>query len=174
MKKLLILLLMATTTISQAQDGKAETEKKTFSRTTSVSINIKADKSIIWTLMTQAHDIPRWNSTIISLEGKIEKGEKIKLKSTVDSSRTFSLKVVSFTEEKEMVWSDGFAPFFKGVRTYTLTKNENGSCTFTMHEKLKGITFPMAASSIPSFDESFEQFAKDLKIESEKIQNTKD
>lgn len=174
MKKFLILLFMATTLISQAQDGKAETIKKTFSRSTNVSISIQADKSIIWALLTQAHDIPRWNSTIISLEGKIEKGEKIKLKSTVDSSRTFSLKVVSITTEKEMVWSDGLAPFFKGVRTFSLKDNGDGTCTFTMYEKMKGLTFPMAASSIPSFDDSFEQFAADLKSESEKIQETKD
>lgn len=174
MKKLLILLFMATTLISQAQDGKAETVKKTFSRSTNVSITIKADKSIIWTLLTQSHDIPRWNSTIISMEGKIEKGEKIKLKSTVDSSRTFSLKVASIAAEKEMVWSDGLAPFFKGVRTFNLLENGDGTCTFTMYEKLKGLTFPMAANSIPSFDDSFEQFAADLKSESEKIQDTKD
>ncbi len=154
---------------SHAQDGKAETIKKTFSRSTSVSIKIEADKSIIWTLLSQAHDFPRWNSTILSMEGKIEEGEKIKLKSTLDSSRTFSLKVKSMDTEKQMIWSDGFAPFFKGVRTYSIVENVDGSCTFTMHEKLKGITFPMAASSIPSFDQSFEQFAADLKLEAEKI-----
>lgn len=165
---------MAATIGSQGQDGKAKTVKKTFSRSTNVSIKIKADPSIIWTLLSQAHDIPRWNSTIISLEGKIEEGQKIKLKSTVDSSRTFSLKVSSMTPEKEMQWSDGLAPFFKGVRTFTITNNGNGTCTFTMFEKMKGISYPMAASSIPSFDLSFEQFAADLKLEAEKIQNSSD
>ena len=70
-----------TTTAAMAQ--KATTIKKTFSRETTVSINIEADASIVWTLLTNAADFPRWNSTIVSMEGQIKLGEKIKLKSTL-------------------------------------------------------------------------------------------
>lgn len=77
------------------------------------------------------------------------------------------------TPEKEMVWSDGAAPFFRGVRTYSIIDNGNGTCTFKMYEKMGGIMFPMAASSIPSFDDSFNQIAEDLKAEAERIQQSK-
>lgn len=164
---------MATTVFSQAQDGVASTVKKTFSRATSVSIKIESDPSILWTLLTQASDIPRWNSTIISLEGDIAVGEKIKLKSIVDTTRAFKLKVKEMTAEKEMIWASGAAPFFKGMRVYILTPNADGSTTFSMSEKIGGLMFPMAAGSIPPFDASFEQFAKDLKTEAELISKTK-
>lgn len=154
-----------------ATKGKATTTKTTFSRATAVSIDIHAPKSTIWNILTTAKDFPTWNSTIISLEGNIKVGEKIKLKSTIDESRTFNLKVQSITNEKEMIWSDGMAPFFKGVRTYTLSDNADGSVNFYMHEKLAGIMFALAAKHIPSFDDSFEHFAADLKKEAER-QNT--
>ncbi len=65
-----------------------------------------------------------------------------------------------------MVWGDG-----KGKRVYTITKKGNG-VTFTMTEKIGGLLFPMYAMYIPPFDELFEQFAADLKKESETISQT--
>ena len=83
------------------QQGKATTIKTTFSRETSISIEIKADAAIIWALLTNAADYPRWNPTVISIEGNITLGEKIKLKSTLDPKRTFKLKVKELEPEKD-------------------------------------------------------------------------
>ncbi len=76
-----------------ASNGKAVTEKKMFSRETAVSIDIQADQSIIWKLLTNASDFPRWNSTVVSIEGEIKERGKIKLKSTLDPKRVFKLAV---------------------------------------------------------------------------------
>lgn len=146
---------------------KATTIKKTFNRETTVSINIDADASIVWALLTNASDFSRWNSTVVSLEGDIKLGQKIKLRSTLDEKRTFKLKVKGLEPEKKMVWGDG-----KGDRTYTITKKGNG-VTFTMTEKIGGLMFPLYAKYIPPFDESFEQFASDLKKEAETISLTR-
>lgn len=159
---------MATSTFTMAQNGKATTIKKTFSRETSVSINIQADPAIVWTLLTNADDFPRWNSTVISIEGDIKNGEKIRLKSTLDPKRTFKLKVKAFEPETRLAWGDG-----KGTRVYTISKIDNGSVAFTMTEKIGGLMFPMYAKYIPPFDTSFEQFAIDLKKEAEIINSTK-
>jgi uncharacterized protein YndB with AHSA1/START domain len=163
MKNLLIIfVIMATTTYSTAQDGKAVTVKKTFSRQTSVSNIIKANPATIWALLTNASDMARWNSTLISVEGDIKVGEKIKLKSKLDPNRTFKLKVKELIPEKRLVWGDG-----QGSRVYTLTNNGNGTVTFLMDEKIGGLMFPLYAKMIPPFDASFEQMAADLKREAE-------
>ncbi len=60
-----------------------------------------------------------------------------------------------------------------GKRIFTLTQNANGEITFTMSEKIGGPMFPLFAKMIPSFDQSFEQFASDLKKESEAIMEAK-
>ena len=164
---LTILAIMSAATFTKAQDGKASTVKKTFSRETSVQTVIKADAAIVWALLTNASDYPRWNSTVISIEGRIARGEKIKLKSVLDPKRTFKLKVKELEPEKRMVWGDT-----KGNRVYTLAAT-NSAVTFTMTEKIGGLMFPMSAKYIPPFDKTFEQFAADLKKEAELIQNAK-
>ncbi len=166
MKYLFIILIIMTTSSAMGQDGQATTTKTTFNRETTVSIKIQADVSIIWSLLTNAADFPRWNSTVVSLEGEIKQGEKIRLKSTLDEKRTFKLKVKEVEPETRMVWGDG-----KGNRVYTLQPDGNGNVIFTMTEKIGGLMFPMYAKYIPPFDEAFEQFAADLKKEAELINN---
>ena len=155
-----------TATATMAPNGKASTVKTTFSRETSVSIMIKADAAIVWALLTKASDYPRWNKTVTSIEGNIALGEKIKLKSILDAKRTFTLKIKEFEPTTRLVWGD-----MQGNRVYTIAQTGTGAITFTMTEKIGGLMFPMYASMIPPFDESFERFAADLKKEAETIMN---
>lgn len=152
------------TTVS---NGKASTSKTTFSRETSISVNIEADAAILWALLTNAADFPRWNSTVISISGKIQNGETIELKSTLDEKRTFKLKIKEFVPNQRLVWGDPM-----GSRVYSLEKAGKGT-QFKMSEKIGGPLFPLFANMIPSFDESFEKFAADLKKEAETIQRSK-
>ncbi|MGB1039848.1 MAG: SRPBCC domain-containing protein [Flavobacteriales bacterium] len=161
MKKIITTLFLMANLISMAQNGKAATIKKTFSRTTTISQTIDADITTVWEILTNASNYSKWNSTIISIEGEIKKGSKIKLISTLDSTRIFKLKVKEAIPNQKLVWGDAM-----GKRTYTLEKKE-GKTLFTMNEKIGGFMFPLFANKIPSFDESFEQFTADLKKEAE-------
>ncbi|MDX1417856.1 MAG: SRPBCC domain-containing protein [Candidatus Promineifilaceae bacterium] len=150
---------------STVQDGRAITRKSTFSRETSITTSITADPAIVWALLTNAADYPRWNSTIVSIDGEIEEGSEISLKSTLDESRTFKLKVKELVPEERLVWGDRM-----GSRIYTLSKQGEDVVIFSMTEEIGGLLFPLFAGQIPSFDASFEQFAADLKREAETIQ----
>lgn len=157
MKNFIAILLIMSSISTSAQHGKATTIKKTFSRTTSISTDIKAEASTIWALLTNASEFANWNSTVISLEGSIASKGKIRLVSTLDPKRTFKLKVKEMVENEKLVWGDAM-----GARTYTLSPSSNGT-VFSMTEKIGGPMFPLFAKMIPPFDESFEQFAADLK-----------
>lgn len=152
---------------SSAQVSKAKTVKTTFSRETAINVSINASPEIVWNLLTNGADYSRWNSTIISIEGTIELGEKIKLKSTLDENRTFKLKIKEVIPKEKLVWGDG-----KGNRIYTIEKRAEGGVRFFMSEKIGGVMFPMYAKYIPPFDASFEAFAADLKKEAELIQKS--
>ena len=102
--------------------GKAATLKTTFSRETSIGIEIKADPAVLWALLTNAPDYPRWNSTVIAIDGNIALWETIKLKSILDPKRTFKLKVKEFEPAKRLVWGDA-----QGNRVYELNDNGNGT-----------------------------------------------
>ncbi len=149
-------------------NGKATSTKTTFSRTCSVSANIRAKPEVIWALLINAANMSTWNSTVISVEGRIALGEKIKLKSISAPERVFNLKIDEFNPPLKLVWSDGAAPMFRGVRTYTLTSKSDGTTDFNMTEVISGLLLPMIGGSLPDFKPAFEQYASDLKREAEK------
>ena len=148
-------------------DQKATTTRKAFSRETSVHASIAADPAIVWALLTHAADYPRWNSTVTSIRGEIKAGAAIELKSTLDAKRTFKLKVKEFVPEKRLRWGDAM-----GSRVFSLEKSGSGT-QFSMSERIGGPLFPLFAGMIPSFDDSFDKFAADLKQEAETIQRSR-
>lgn len=143
-------------------NSQAETVKKLFSRTTSVAIDIDASPESIWALLTDVDSFKSWNSTIVDLTGKIAPGERIQLRSTLAPERTFKLKVKEFEPPNRLSWGDAM-----GTRVYTLSANSQNGTRFTMSEKIGGPVFPLFAKMIPPFDESFNQFASDLKTTAE-------
>ncbi|MEV7663023.1 SRPBCC domain-containing protein [Paenarthrobacter sp. NPDC089316] len=149
--------------MSEISDGTATTTSKTFSRETRVANTIDAPPSTVWGLLTDAKSYPEWNSTVVSLDGEIAPGGKLKLVSTLDPSRTFNLKVKEFQAPTKLAWGDAL-----GTRVYTITETNDGRSRFEMSEKIGGPVFPLFANKIPSFDQSFTQFAADLKTAAEK------
>jgi hypothetical protein len=117
----------------------------------------------VWALLTDAKRFPVWNSTVTSIEGEIALGQKLALKVPLDPKRTFSPKVTRFEPAREMVWSDGFAPMFRGVRTFTLRDKGAGTTEFAMREVFSGLMLPMIKGSLPDFAPAFEAYAADLK-----------
>jgi len=67
-----------------------------------------------------------------------------------------------------MTWTGGIAPLFKGVRTFELTPQSNGSTRFVMAERFSGLMLPIVGRSLPDFGPVFERFAGDLKHEAER------
>ena len=146
---------------------KAVQEKAAFRMSCTVECRIDAPTERIWTLLTNAADFPRWNSTVSKLEGTIELGEKLALQVPAAPGRTFKPRVSKLTPNESMEWSDGFAPMFRGVRTFTLTPNADGSTSFSISEVFSGLMLPMIKGSLPDFGPSFEAYAADLKREAE-------
>ena len=129
---------------------------------------IRATPEKIWGLLTDAAKFPAWNSTVTSLEGPIELGGKLALKVKLDPKRTFKPRVTQLEAPRQMVWSDGFAPMFRGVRTFTLSPSGNGATEFAMTEVFSGAMLPMIRGSLPDFGPAFETFANDLKAAAER------
>ena len=144
-------------------DGRATKKRETFRMECGVAANIAAKPEKIWALLTDAAAFPKWNSTVTSIDGRIALGEKIRLRVPLAPKRVFKLEVSAFEPGKRMVWQDGAPPMFKGVRTFTLSPQQNGSIDFSMVEVFSGLMLPMIAGSLPDFAPAFEQYAADLK-----------
>jgi hypothetical protein len=152
---------------------KATKTSTTFRLEHATKIDIRATPERIWKLLTDAADFPRWNSTVSKIAGTIAAGEQLAIQVPAAPGRTFKPKVTQLDAGRSMTWSDGFAPMFKGVRTFTLTPNGDGSTAFAMVEVLSGVMLPMIKGSLPDFGPVFETYAADLKQEAEKAQGAK-
>lgn len=133
---------------------------------TAAAILIHAAPETVWSVLTDASQYTRWNSTIVSIDGTIAAGEKLAVVSTVDPARTFKLKVTVWEPPSRMVWSAGNF-MFKGTRTYTVTPQGDGQVEFRMEEVFTGLMSGPISRSIPDLQPSFDQFAADLKVAAE-------
>lgn len=154
-------------TTNLAADGRATKTKTAFRMSYGVAIDIDAPPAQVWAALTNAAELPKWNSTVKRIEGEIADGQQIRLVATIAPERTFKLKISDVVENERMVWSDGMAPMFRGVRTFELTAGANGTTRFSMVEVFSGVMLPMIAGSLPDFTEAFETYAADLKRASE-------
>jgi hypothetical protein len=143
--------------------AKAEKTSSAFRMDCAIKTTILASPETIWALLTDAAKFPSWNSTVTSIEGTIAEGQKLKLRVPTSKDRVFSPKVSNVEPGRSMVWSDGMAPMFKGVRTFTLTPAGDGATEFAMREEFSGIMLPMIKGSLPDFAPVFEAYARDLK-----------
>jgi hypothetical protein len=143
--------------------AKATKTGSAFRMECAIRTTIRASPDIIWAFLTDAASFPRWNSTVTSLEGEIAEGQTLKLTVPAAPTRVFKPKVSHVEPGRSMIWSDGMAPMFKGVRTFTLTPNADGSTDFSMKEEFSGVMLPMIKGSLPDFAPVFEAYAEDLK-----------
>jgi hypothetical protein len=137
---------------------------KTFSATT----NIKAAPETIWKILTDAPNYTTWDPGIHRLDGTIAPGEKVTAYTKLSPDRAFPAKVTEFVPNQKMTWTGGMPlGLFKGVRTFTLVPQGDGSIDFTLREDYSGPLLPLFGGSIPDLTKTFEDFAAGLKARAE-------
>lgn len=142
---------------------KAKREKKSFFMQYSVEANIQASPEKVWSYLTNAAEYPNWNSTVVKVEGTIQKGNKIKVFAKISPDRAFPVSVSEFIPNQKMVWRGGMPlGLFKGIRTFQLTAND-GVTHLKIWEDFSGLMLPLIGGTIPDLRPAFEDFAKDLK-----------
>ena len=150
-------------------DIKAAKTRSAFRMQCTVSADIQAPPDKVWRILTKADDMVRWNSTLTSIEGDMELGGVVRMQVPEAPGRTFKVKVTRLVPNTEMVWRQGNPVMFLGVRTYSLEPNSDGTATrFQMTEVFSGLLLPAFAGRLPDFGPIFEQYAADVKAESER------
>ena len=135
-----------------------------FSLQYRVEVNINATVDKIWSYLVDVSKYPSWNSTIDRVEGTISHREKIKVFAKISPDRAFPVNVTILDAPKKMVWQGGMPlGLFKGIRTFTLTPQNDGSTQLSMIENFSGLMVPLMAGSMPDLRSAFEDFARDLK-----------
>jgi hypothetical protein len=142
---------------------KAQKTSSAFRQHCSVEATIRARPEVIWRFLTDAAAFPSWNSTVTRIEGEIAEGKRLALEVPSAPGRVFRPKVAHVEAARSMVWQDGMAPMFRGVRTFRLAPNADGTTRFAMDEEFTGLMLPLIKGSLPDFAPVFERYAEDLK-----------
>jgi uncharacterized protein YndB with AHSA1/START domain len=138
-----------------------------MSKSYSVTRSIQAPVQRVWTLLTDVEEQRRWNTTLVSIDGEIVEGGTIRLVSTVNPKRPFSLGVSDVSAPHRMTWSDGMPlGLFRGVRTFELDERD-GATQFTMTETYAGALAWLITRSIPDMTDSFSAHGDALKVAAE-------
>lgn len=107
------------------------------------TILIHATPQKIWKILTDFENYPNWNPFITSIEGKVEKGNKITvhIKPPDGSSMTFKPTILKKTDNEALIWLGSilFKGLFDGKHKFQLIDNQNGTTTFIQSEEFKGI-----------------------------------
>ena len=129
---------------------------------------IAAAPEAVWAILTDGPGYAAWDSGVRRVEGRIAPGETIKVVSEVNPDRAFPAKVAEFEPGRRMVWAGGMPlGLFKGVRTFTLAPQADGTTAFRMREEYTGPLLPLIWRSMPDLQPSFDRFAAGLKRRAE-------
>ena len=152
-------------------EPKITQNRSTFVMVCGVEVNIRSGAANIWRLLTDAEGFSNWNSTVTGIDGQIREGEQLKIR-VPGSNRAFTPKVSGVVPNERMTWAGGFAPMFRGVRSFQLTPRSDGATDFAMEERFTGLMLPLIKGSLPDFGPIFATYASDLKREAERTANT--
>jgi hypothetical protein len=125
---------------------------------------IAGSPDAVWSVLADGASWPSWDSGVDAVEGRIEMGETIKIRSQAAPGRAFPVKVTRFEPPAHLRFSGGMPlGLFRGVRTYEVSPGAGGQVTFRMREEYTGPLLPLIWRSMPDLGPSFRQFARGLK-----------
>lgn len=132
-----------------------------------VDVTVRAPAERIWALLTDAAGFPRWNSTVSKIEGEIRDGGRLRVH-VPGTDQVFAPRVSGVVPNERMIWTGGFSPVFKGVRTFELRSAGVNTTDFTMAERFSGLMIPFVKRAMPDFGPIFTRYADDLRREAER------
>ena len=132
-----------------------------------VSARIQAPPEMVWELLTRADGMVRRNSTLTSIEGEIQLGGTVEMRSLRHRARRSRSRSSGLSRTRK--WSGARARRRSfSAWTYQVTPTPEGTATdFQMTETFAGILLPVLARRLPDFGPIFERYAADLKATAE-------
>ena len=129
-----------------------------------IAVRIAAPAERVWALLTDMAGWTKWNTTVDKVQGSASPGSSLTVYAKASPGRAFPLKVTEFIPPTRMVWRGGMPlGFFTGTRTFSVTRQPDGTVSFEMTETYSGIVAPLIVRSIPDLQPAFAEFANCLK-----------
>ena len=134
----------------------------------SASTTINASPEIIWKLLVATVDWSSWDPGTDRIEGTVALGQRLKVYSKQSPGRAIPVRVTEFNPNRSMTWTGGMPlGLFKGVRTFVLTLQDDGSVRFDLREEFSGPLLPLIGKFLPDMTETFQNSVAGLKSAAE-------
>lgn len=113
------------------------------------TVDISAEPSVIWAVLTDTSDYGTWNPFITRLDGHLAPGERIAI--TVrprERTMTFRPTIDTVDPERRLRWHGrlGIPGLFDACHEFILTPQLDGRTYFTQRETFTGILVPFMRS----------------------------
>jgi len=120
---------------------------------------ISAPPNRVWSVITDADALQNSDSGIAQIDGEIGAGGTLSLRSEVDPSRTFKLRVTHFEPPKLMEWTGGMPlGLFTGRRRFNLSETPEGT-SIHIREDFTGLLAGLISANMPDLNPSFRKLA---------------
>lgn len=108
----------------------------------STSITIHSSIEHVWNVLIDFPSYSSWNPFISSIEGKLHKGEQLKV--TIGTMK-FKPTIKQLLPQREITWLGRlFVPgIFDGRHSFQLQENPDGTTLFIQKEDFSGILVPL-------------------------------
>ena len=135
-------------------------------------VDIQAPPSEVWKHLTHFEAYPKWNSFIKKIEGKLEKGAKLRvtIQACESDPMEFTPKVLKVENEREFRWKGRvlMPGIFDGEHSFRIERLPGGASRLIQAEKFSGILVPFFKGMLKSKTRcGFEAMNKALKSRSE-------
>lgn len=139
-------------------------------KTINASIEIGASVGRVWEVLINGGEYGDWDPNMISVEGSIALGHKVKFFTAFSPNRAFAVRVTELEPGTRLVLTGGM-PFglFSSTRTHTLTELNPDRTLFVTEETFDGLLYPLFGRKIPDLTDSFAAFCQGLKNKTESL-----
>jgi hypothetical protein len=135
-------------------------------------IEINASASIVWDIITDFDNFPKWNPFIKEISGDQQEGSQIEvfIKPPNSNGMKFKPKIIKFQPEQELRWLGKLwiPKLFDGEHGLIIKKINDNKVLFIQKERFSGLLVPILSSMLKDTESGFELMNQALKEEAEK------
>jgi len=135
-------------------------------------IEIYAPARVVWDILTDFDNFPKWNPFIKEISGNPQEGSQIEvfIKPPNSNRMKFKPEILEYKSEEELRWLGKLLipGLFDGEHSLSITAKTENKVLFIQKEKFSGLFVPFFSGTLNDTESGFKLMNEALKREAEK------
>ena len=137
-------------------------------RTVQTEVEVAAEPSVVWGILTDLASYPTWSSYVQEITGSLTRGGRVRVVQGVAGRRPFAFhaRVLDVAAERGFTWRGGLPGLFVGTHEFALTALPDGGTHLLQRETFRGLLTPVVGvprgwvAGFSSFNEALRRRAE--------------